>query len=274
MTAKSNAALERIFEGGEEEGRARKKGTRKKRKGGRCKLSQDEIIRRRRIHMLDRFFSIRYGRGVGDKLWQFPDDDAGLADLKIFADHYYMNPVALPRIIAERAPWADVEATIQYVDAEHRKYTKKRLGILLNFTEREYKQYGIRTIKPIDMTDDQIAAYTKARKEEKRMDRRRTKGIKERTAYEAKSLSQTKPWVAEGISRTTWYERRTKSRTSVAPVKLVMKDQTCPEAGLGLNEDRHVKKDMAVVPLARPPSLQVGPDIALRLYALGLLEAA
>jgi hypothetical protein len=216
--------------------------------------------------MLDRFFSLRYGRGLGDQHWQFPDDDAGLADLKILVQHYYMNPMAMPRIIARHAPWADADAIIREVEDHPQRYSKKRLGQLLNFSGYEFRHYGIRTMTPVDMTDDQIAAYTKARREGKRIDRRRRKGVQERAEYLASnSLAQTQPWLAEGISRATWFRRRTKQEqtreTSVAPVKLKGKDQTCL-TGLGLTV-KNVKKDLEVVappPLRSPTSLPVLQD--------------
>ena len=55
--------------------------------------------------------------------------------------------------------------------------------------------------------------------------------MKPRAEYlEANSLSRTKPWVAEGISRTTWYDRRKKGRTGLAAIhKNNALGQTCPE---------------------------------------------
>jgi hypothetical protein len=45
--------------------------------------------------------------------------------------------------------------------------------------------------------------------------KRRAAGAKPRAVYEANSLSQTKPWEAEGISRSTW-ERRRKAAAAAA----------------------------------------------------------
>jgi hypothetical protein len=256
----------------------------------RRKLSIDEIIRRRRVYMLDRIFSIRYGRGLGDKNWQFPDDDAGLADLKILVHHYFMNPMAMPRIITNHAPWANADAIIAEVETHPQRYSKKRLGRLINLTGHEYRQYGIRTMMPVDMTDEQIRDYAKIVRAAQRTKRRRRAGIQPRFKYLGTSLSQTKPWLAEGISRAQWYRRKqtfSKHETSVAPVMLLEKDQTClikagpdqpttadrlaPSAKEGLEA-------VASPPLRSPTSLWAQPelsgDLAVRLYALGLLEAA
>jgi hypothetical protein len=37
--------------------------------------------------------------------------------------------------------------------------------------------------------------------------KRRARGVRTRAEYEAQSVSRAKPWLALGISRTTWYRR-------------------------------------------------------------------
>jgi hypothetical protein len=51
----------------------------------------------------------------------------------------------------------------------------------------------------------------KALDAERKRKRRRANGMKLRAVYLENSLSRTKPWEAEGISRSTW-ERRQKRR--------------------------------------------------------------
>jgi hypothetical protein len=168
--------------------------------------------------MLDKLFSLRYGNGLGDRHWQFPDDDAGLADLKILLHHLKLP--ALPRTIARYAPWADSEAIIQEIEACPKRYTAKTLGRLLNLSGYEWRQYGIRTITPVDMTEEEMKDFIRVRREGQRLKRRRSKGVKPRQEYEGMSLSKIKPWVAEGISRRTW-ERRRKRDASLVQVKLL-----------------------------------------------------
>ena len=51
--------------------------------------------------------------------------------------------------------------------------------------------------------------YSRILSNGKRLNKRRTKGMKSRAEYlESHNLSQAKPWVAEGVSRRTWYRRR------------------------------------------------------------------
>jgi hypothetical protein len=196
------------------------------------------------VHHLDRLFSVRYGRGIGDNNWQFPDDDAGLEDLKILADHFCHHPYALSRMISRYAPWADVDSILAGVSG--RRYTADTLGKLVNLTGLEWRQYGIRTMHPIDMTKEEREDYLRIRKNGQKLKRRRLKGeVKvSRAEYEGNSLSKTQPWVAEGISKTTWYERRKKTRTSVVLVKLVSEgtDLSGPE--------RYLCQEIVVVPSA------------------------
>ena len=185
----------------------------------RCELSIDEIIRRQRVHMLDKLFSLRYGNGLGDRRWQFPDDDAGLPDLKIFLHH--MKPPTLPRTIARYAPWADAEAIIQEIEACPKRYTAKTLGRLLNLTGFEWRQYGIRTITPVDMTEAEMKNFIRIRRNGKQRLKRRLKRMQTREQYLAShTLSKDEPWVAENISKATWYRRRKNSETSLTQVKL------------------------------------------------------
>ena len=65
----------------------------------------------------------------------------------------------------------------------------------------------LRTIAPVDMTRQERVAFSQALARQRRQARRRSKGKKPRAEYLAKSLSQTKPWLARNISRSTWYRR-------------------------------------------------------------------
>jgi hypothetical protein len=171
------------------------------------------------FHALNRIFESRY-RGQ-----TFPNDDAGLADLKILIHHYYWgNPIAMPRIIQMRAPWADVEAIIDEVSANPRKWSSEELGQELNFTGKEWRQLRIRTIAPVDMTKKERAYFNGVRADARRRIKRARSGMKTRAEYESQSLSQTKPWEAEGVGRRTWYRRQKENGrgTGLADIKITM----------------------------------------------------
>ena len=120
----------------------------------RCK---GDVVGKIGIGALNKFFAYRYdGTSEG---WTFPPDDAGKEDLKILLDHYYWtNPLAMPRVIALRAPWmneADADGVLAQVEAFPRKYRSKTLGRLLGFTGAEWRRLRLRTFAPIDMTAEE-----------------------------------------------------------------------------------------------------------------------
>ena len=83
---------------------------------------------------------------------------------------------------------------------------------LLNVTLAERTALGLRTIGACDVTKAERAEIAKAAKRERDRERaaqrRNAAGRKDRESYEAESLQSTRPWVALGISRRTWFRRR------------------------------------------------------------------
>jgi hypothetical protein len=246
----------------------------------RCKgdgLTRDERIRRLRVGELRQLFALRYGGNVRNDGWRFPDDDAGLEDLKILAHH--THPMAIPRMIRHRAPWAalrgmtdDIACEVECAQKLWRPHT---LGKVLNFVGAEWRQHRFKTIAPVDMTAAQRRDVSRILSNGRRRQKRRMSGVQTRAVYEGQSLSRTKPWEAEGISKSTWYERRKKARTSAAAIKLTSSDQTCPagRAGSVTGVVLDVRQDV-YGSVSRPTQKPLAPDLALRLYGLGLLDAA
>jgi hypothetical protein len=181
----------------------------------RVQEKKNRAICKQRIGDLNKLFAYRYG---GDRAtYVFPDDDAGSEDLKILLYHYALhNPLAVPRIIKLRAPWAlaSLQGIQQELDTYPRKWRSNTLGKLLRLTGAEWKLLRTRTIAPIDMTKEERRAYSRALYRQRRQAKRRISGMVSRAEYEEKSLSRTKPWVAEGICRRTWERRRNECRKS------------------------------------------------------------
>ena len=186
--------------------------------------SKDQIVGKIRIGDLNKIFAERYGDGRED--WQFPDDDSGLEDLKILIHTYrWTNPLKMPRIIQLRAPWADAQAILDEDEAYPRSWKSVTLGQLLNFGGREWRRLRTRTVAPVDMTTEDRRDFSRILSNGKRLKKRRTKGMKTRAEYlESHNLSQTKPWVAEGISRRTWYRRQKENGrgTGLAAIRITM----------------------------------------------------
>ncbi len=108
----------------------------------------------------------------------------------------------------------EAEATLERAEAIRQHRTADKLAKFLGVTDRQRTALGITSIGSIDVGRKQ---REKRRREHKRMNKeliRRARGIKPRAQYESSSLSRTRPWDSEGISRRTWYRRR---GTSVSP---------------------------------------------------------
>jgi hypothetical protein len=180
---------------------------------------QDQIVGKIRLNELNKFYRHRYPDCV------FPDDDAGLEDLKILLHHYALTkPMAIPRIIKMWAPWLDDDRTAAVLDEIYtypRKWRANKLGWLLGFTGKEWRMDNmhLRTITPIDMSATERRYFSEVMRKERRRKKRIMNGGQERAEYEGNSLSRTKPWLAEGISRATWFRRR---ETSTPAIKLTM----------------------------------------------------
>ena len=184
-----------------------------------------------RIGALTKVFggTLRYG---GGGLYQFTDDDAGREDLHILLDHYaYSNPLATPRVIKARAPWLsepERESLMDQVGRFPRYWTSPALAEALRLTEAERVALGgVPTIGAIDVTPEQRREKRKDRDKERKAAVRRAKGAKPREKYLADAKSQTKPWEADGISRSAWERRRRKANAaSPSAVNLVNRADT------------------------------------------------
>lgn len=178
-----------------------------KRKGRARKTSPQQIVALR-LHELARLFGSRYGRA------QLPDDDSGRDDLEPVIHH--LASLRQPVRRAEQwvklwAPWLTVAEQDKIISAgllSARPWTADQLAWRYRVTKEERTMLGLTTIGAIDQGK---AARTKARKERDRQRKaaaRRAAGIKPRPQFESQSVEHTKPWLAQGISRRTWYRRR------------------------------------------------------------------
>jgi hypothetical protein len=176
-----------------------------------------------RLRELERVINARHGKDLDTddadiylvpvaqclrRLHESKDGPATFADL--FDRLTIWARVRTPRVAARMLRAAATEAmdnpTMERADALARR-------LRLPYVAREV--LGIRTIGAFDKSK---AARTKAAKDNRRRRnrlriaaKRRARGVKPRAVYLAQSLSRTKPWVAEGLSRATWYRRQVKT---------------------------------------------------------------
>jgi hypothetical protein len=215
----------------------------------RVKLSKDEILRRRRLGDLRTLVADRCRGRI------LPDDDAGREYLREL-----LLPISLgPNEARNRsgggvgiwgptdrmrheielwAPWMsddDIQELLDDINLTpewQRKPTARTLGRRLQLPYAERSRLLLRTIGPCDMTE---AAMALIRKQKKRR-RNKLRYAQSRAVYLAASLSQTKPWEQEGISRRTWERRRVASQSHINLTKtellLASKEKTEANAGL------------------------------------------
>ena len=113
---------------------------------------------------------------------------------------------------APEMPADEVEAIAARALRKEYRFTADVLADKLGVTYEERKALGITTIGAKDRTVEERAedrAQNKRPRDKANAERRRRqKGARPRGEYEAMSLTQTKPWEADGISRRTWERRR------------------------------------------------------------------
>ena len=104
------------------------------------------------------------------------------------------------------------------LDRHERWCSPRVLGNRLNLRDRERQQYGIRHIRPIDVSDEELIDRRKAKARARERQRRLKSGGRSREDYLANSLSRQKPWLAQGMSRARWY--RLKRETGACAMSL------------------------------------------------------
>ena len=193
-----------------------------------------ETIRRLRYGALIKLFRDRWGHVL-------PDDDAGRGDLWLLLQNVSLaraDPDKKMRHVIELwAPWLPEDEAKERIEflklltIYERTPTARDLGERLRLTNAERQRLKLWPFKPIDATDEELAMQSRARRNE----RKRAKRGRTRAEYLASCLSATKPWEAEGISRSQWYRRHA---TSPAPT-IVIKAEATLVASVGESQKGH-----------------------------------
>ena len=169
-----------------------------------------------RLWEFGKLFSARYRGGP------LPDDDSGRDDIEPVIHHFAALPQAKRR--AQRwlevwAPWLTLKEQREIISEgimNAREWSADQVAWRYRVTRKERDMLGLTTI---GATDFGRAARTKRRKERDRLRKakqRRDRGKPTRKQYEEQSISRTKPWLDEGISRASWYRRQRGGETSAA----------------------------------------------------------
>jgi hypothetical protein len=172
---------------------------------------QRETVRRLRYGDLVRLFRHRWG-------YVLPDDDAGRGDLWLLVVNLSLAEAEpekkMHHAIEVWAPWMTPEERVAYVrhvwglDLYQRIQTGREIGQLLRLTNAERQSLKLWQFKPIDATDEELTAHSKAMRRERRRAKSRANGVRSRQQYLADMAAIPKPWLALGITRRTWERRR------------------------------------------------------------------
>jgi hypothetical protein len=152
---------------------------------------------------------------------ELPDDDAGRDHLYIAACHLWhlrkkRGPiVAIREWAAHGAPWCgpdELAVLIDRVQSNPRTWSADELAHELGLHVMPFavrQALGLTTIGSIDVDKAARKRRRAANKKESSTARRRRNGAVSRSEYLAVNVaSQTRPWVALGISRPTYYRRK------------------------------------------------------------------
>lgn len=178
----------------------------KRQKGKRKRSSPLQIVALR-ISDLSTLFRSRYGVVL-------PDDDAGRDDIGLAIDHLaaLAHPAkAITRWLETWAPWMTLGEQRQVISdgiAGQRNWKADALAWRLRLTKEERTMLGITTIGAIDHGKAARVKRRRLRDRERKAAQRKAAGAVPRQQYERSSTAKTQPWLAEGISRRTWYRRR------------------------------------------------------------------
>jgi hypothetical protein len=172
--------------------------------------AQFERIRRLRLGEIQRGLRDRYG-------YELPDDDAGREDLFELLLAISLGPEPkrkMANAFEIQAPWMTADERLPIIDrigrmpVRERWRSARRQGEILGTSNADRIRLAYRTIRPFDLTDEQLAEQRKAKQRAREQRRRRAAGAKP----QAESLARRKPWETKGISRATWFRNRAKLR--------------------------------------------------------------
>jgi hypothetical protein len=163
-----------------------------------------QMIALLRIQELESLFMYRYRQTGGREL---PDDDAGHGDLVVMLHHLAQTGdgarEAMLAWTRRWAPWCDSEPLVNSIPLDPRKWTAAELAEELNVDIHERWALGLTLIGAVGFSPAQLKEMDRQVRVKRQRLKRRAAGVKPKS----KSLSKLKPWLAEGVSRRTWYRR-------------------------------------------------------------------
>jgi hypothetical protein len=112
------------------------------------------------------------------------------------------------RRLGTELPQREIDGVVREVKRNPRRYKALTLGKMLRVTYEERCALRLTTIRCYDVSWAECVRRSKEIRRRKEADKRRRNGAKSRAEYLAGAKSRRQPWVAEGISKRTWYRRQ------------------------------------------------------------------
>jgi hypothetical protein len=158
-----------------------------------------------RVRQLERIIIYRHGE-------RLPDDDDGRDLLRVVAHH--LAQIGPGRIRPWALQWMPTITAAELADLIDQagagwRWGADELAHEIGLDDATRKRLRITTIGAIDCSKIQRVRRRKRKAKAAARARRAKAGAKPH----AKSAAETQPWIAEGISRRTWYRRRAKVGT-------------------------------------------------------------
>jgi hypothetical protein len=151
---------------------------------------------------------------------------------------------AAERMGASNCLEMDMEAILESADAMVQRRSADRLAQFLGVTYAQRERLGLTTIGSVDVDRKQRAMLRKRKGRLYQERRRRGRGAKP----QSKSLSRTKPWKLDGISRAAWYRKRRETTSSAAIPPLSAPNETTSSAAfLSMGVDETVSRKQGAV---------------------------
>lgn len=169
-----------------------------------------------RLLDLAKLFRARYGHVL-------PDDDAGRDDLIVAVNHLACLPHPQKPIenwIEIWTPWLTMREHKEIVGAAlicPMRWGADALAWRLRLTAADRAALGITTIGAIDENKTARKKRRKAHARKRMAQARKKSGAISRKTYEDQSVEAAMPWIADGISRRTWYRRRKMALVGTSP---------------------------------------------------------
>jgi hypothetical protein len=189
------------------------------------------VVNNMRLEQVRKLLTWRYGPEV-------PKNDAGIDELDAVLnvkarcyDRHYREAALLKEIdlLAPWMPWGEARRWAKTIARRPSKFKVDTLGKRLNLDAKTRHHLGLWQIGAVDEDAEARKANRKRRDRDRKRIGRAKRGGKTRKQFIDTSLSKnSKPWVAEGISRRTWYRRQSSVAQSVCNISSKAGSHTVP----------------------------------------------